>query len=222
MNACSQLKALLIAAVLSGPIGCSPIVVTEPFGSPDAGQQRPDDIGIDLDAGAVVADGDVADGTAEQPDADVGGAVTAIYIDHWATDIPSFTTSFFVLANQSGEPIDIDTFEVVSIVDDQPLAFIDFGLTDGPAQPLASGRATGFLSPFAMPLINELFTDDELTDELDTILLIDAPGGDYDINAVVTVRVDGHQLELPFTIEMRPPPTSAALGAQIVTSTPVN
>jgi hypothetical protein len=137
------------------------------------------------------------------------------YVDTWRISIPEPVTSFAVIINTSGAPLDLSTFHVSALSDDHPtgaaMVEADASLAIGmPGQAAGALTTQAELLLVTSGLVPEARTETQMS--FMSLAMANFPSGTYDVEIEASVSLDGVELLLPFTVHMVPDP--------VVTSTP--
>lgn len=145
---------------------------------------------------------------AGDPDATRTPAFDVAYGSEWRFSVAGPAGGFVSIINRGTAPLSMSDLQVTSISDDHPTASIRIipNVSDTTVGP---GLAGGSLTPIAEGLIDPLVDEPRTDVDSDylSIELVNAPSGDYDIAALVTLELDGSTVDLPILAHVEPGPT---------------
>jgi len=137
-------------------------------------------------------------------DAPLRPAFDVAYPSEWRFSVNGTISGYLLIVNTSLNPLDLSTFEVVSISDDHPMAIVRVTAPTAFSEALGPGFAAGELSGLSQDVLVDsgLVTEPNHLTEADFLRLDieDAPNDTYDIGAEVTLSIDDIAVELPMTI----------------------
>jgi hypothetical protein len=145
---------------------------------------------------------------ASDPDAARTPAFDVAYGSAWRFSVSGPTGGFVSIINRGPVPLSMSGLQVASVSDDHPTASIRIIPNVGDTT-VGPGLAGGALSPIAEGLIDPLVDEPRTDVDSDylSIELVNAPSGDYDIAASLTIELDGSLVDLPIFVHVEPGPT---------------
>jgi len=124
--------------------------------------------------------------------------------EEWKFSIEGPISGYLLIINTSPNPLDLSTFEIVSVVDDHPTLNTVITAPTAFNQQLGPGWAAGSLSGLSQDVLvdsgivteGNFYPDDNFL----TLGFENMPAGTYDFTVTLTLAVEGHEVAMPMVI----------------------